>query len=71
MPLSHPKFLSFDPPGMNKLLTSQAVVLPETKNQQERTFDETCWVHICIRKKTKNRKSKDEEGGEKQKKQDS
>jgi len=24
------------------------VDLPEAENQQGRTFDETCWVHICI-----------------------
>jgi len=30
---------------MSKLLKSQLVGLPETKNQQWRTFDETCWVH--------------------------
>jgi len=35
---------------MSKLLKSEAVVLPETKKQQGRTFDETCWVHICMRK---------------------
>jgi len=51
---------------MSKLLKSQAVGLPETKNQQTRTFDETCWVHICIRKQ-KNRKSNND-GGDKQKK---
>ena len=37
-------------PGMSKLLKKQAVGLPETKNQQGRTFDETCRVHTCIRK---------------------
>jgi len=34
---------------MSKLVKSQTVGLPETKNQQGRTFDETFWVHICIR----------------------
>jgi len=29
------------------------VSLPETKNQQGRTFNETCWVHICICKESK------------------
>jgi len=52
---------------MSKLLKSLAVGLPETKNEQGRTFDELCWVHICIRKQ-KIRKSFNEEGGDKQKK---
>jgi len=39
---------------MSKLLKSQAVGLPEMKKQQVRTFDETCWVHICISKESKN-----------------
>jgi len=30
---------------MNIVFKSQAVGLPETKNQQGRTFDEICWVH--------------------------
>ena len=34
-------------------MKSQAVGLPETKNQKGRTFDETFWVHICISKKSK------------------
>ena len=33
---------------MSKLLKSRTVGLPETKNQQGRTFDEISWVHICI-----------------------
>jgi len=54
---------------VSKLLKSQAVGLPETKNQQGRTFDETCWVHICISKESKKiMKSHNEEGGDKQKK---
>jgi len=46
------------------------VSLPgETKNQKGRTFDETCWVHICISKESKKiRKSSNEEAGDKQKK---
>jgi len=52
MPSSHP-FSSFDPLEWEKLLESQAVVLPETKNQPGRTFDETCCVHICVCKKGK------------------
>jgi len=35
---------------MSKLLKKQAVGLPETENQQGRTFDERCWVHTCVRK---------------------
>ena len=46
---------------------SQAAGLPETKNQQGRTFDETCCVHICISKHSKNRKN-NEGGDDKQKK---
>jgi len=54
---------------MSKLLKSQAVGLPETKNQQGRTFDETGWVHICICKESKKiRKNNNEDGGDKQKK---
>ena len=34
---------------MSKLLKIPMVGLPETKNQQGRTFNETCWVHICIK----------------------
>jgi len=46
--------------------------LPETKKQCERKFDETYRVHICVCKESrKNRKGDDEEGGDKQKKQDS
>ena len=43
--------------------------LPETENQQGTTFDEICWVHmrICTESK-KIRKSNNEEGGDKQKK---
>jgi len=37
---------------MSKLLKSHAMVLPETENQQ-RTFDETCWVYIRISKESK------------------
>jgi len=55
---------------MSKLLKSDAVGLPEFKNQQERKFDEACRVRICICEK-KNRKSNDEKSGDKQKKQDS
>jgi len=45
------------------------VRLPETKNQKGRTFDEACWVHICISKESKkSRKSNNEEGDDKQKK---
>jgi len=50
---------------MSRLLKSQAVGLPETKNQQGRSFDETCWVHICISKENKKRKSNNEQGGDK------
>jgi len=54
---------------MSKLLKNQAVGLPETKNQQGRTFDETGWVHIYISKESKKIwKSNNEEGGGKQKK---
>jgi len=54
---------------MSKLLKSQAVGLPDTKNQHGRTFDGTCWVHIFISKENKKlRKSNNEEGGDKQKK---
>jgi len=35
-------------PGISKLSKRQAAGLPETKNQQGRTFDETCWGHICM-----------------------
>jgi len=53
---------------MKKLLESQAVGLSKTKEHRE-TFEETCCVRICIyMKKQKNRKSNDEEGGDKQKK---
>jgi len=45
---------------MSKLLKSQAVGLPETKNQQRRTFDES-------KESKKIRKSNNEEGGDKQK----
>jgi len=38
---------------MSKLLKSQAVGLPKVENQHGRTFEETCWVHICICKKAK------------------
>jgi len=38
---------------MSKLIKSQAVGLPETKYQQGRTFDETCWVHTCMHRKSK------------------
>jgi len=38
---------------MNKLLKSQVVGLQETKNQQGKTFDETCSVHICISNESK------------------
>jgi len=38
---------------MSKLLKSQVVGLPETENQQGKTFDETCWVHTCINKQSK------------------
>jgi len=38
---------------MSKLLKSQAVGLPETKNQRGRSFDETCWVHRCRSKESK------------------
>jgi len=31
---------------MSKLLKSQTVGLPETKNQQGSTLDEKCWVHM-------------------------
>jgi len=43
--------------------------LPETKKQQGRKFDETYRVRICICQESKNRKSNDEKGGDKQKKQ--
>jgi len=43
------------------------VGLPETKNQQGRTLEETCCVHICISKQRKIRKN-NEEGGDMQKK---
>jgi len=40
---------------MSKLSKRHAVGLPETKNQQGSTLDETCWVHIRISKEsTKN-----------------
>jgi len=40
------------------------VGLPDTKHQQGRTFDETCWDHICISKGSKKiRKSNKDEGG--------
>jgi len=32
---------------MSILLKHQAVGVPETENQDGRTFDATCWVHIC------------------------
>jgi len=38
--------------------------------EQGRKFDDTCRVHICICKDSKNRKINDEQGGDKQKKQD-
>jgi len=54
---------------MRKLLKSQAVGFPVAKNQQGRTFDETCCVHTCTSKESKKyRKSNNEEGGDKQKK---
>jgi len=53
----------------NEQTKSKAVGLPETKNLQGRTFDETCWVHTCVSTASKKiRKSNDEEGGDKQKK---
>jgi len=36
--------------------------------EQGRKFDDTCRVHICICKDSKNRKINDEQGGDKQKK---
>jgi len=42
---------------MSKLLKSHAVSLPEIKNQQERKFDETYWVRICICKENKKLKN--------------
>jgi len=48
------------------------VDLAETKNQQGRKFDETCRFCTCIcKERRKTRKSNYEEGGDKQKKQDS
>jgi len=43
---------------MSKLLKSHALDLPETKNQQGRICDETCWVHIRISKESKKIKKK-------------
>jgi len=43
---------------MSKLLKSHALDLPETKNQQGRIRDETCWVHIRISKESKKIKKK-------------
>jgi len=48
MLLKQSLIFSYYPPGMSNLLKSQAVALPETKNQQGRTFDETYCVHTCI-----------------------
>jgi len=42
------------------------VGLPETKNQQGTTFDETCWVQICISEESKKIMKSNEEGGDKQ-----
>jgi len=51
---------------MSTLVKSQAVGLPETENQQGRTFDATCWDHVCISKESKQiRKSNDDEAGDK------
>jgi len=48
------------------------VGLAETKIQKGRKFDKTCRFYICICKESrKNWKSNYEEGGDKQKKQNS
>jgi len=48
------------------------VCLAETKSQQGRKFDKICRLYTSIcKERRKNRKSNDEEGGDKQKKQDS
>jgi len=56
---------------MSKLLKSQAVGLPKVENQHGRTFEETCWVHICICKKAKYRKVVTRKVATSRKKQDS
>jgi len=38
---------------MSKLLKCHAVSLPEIKNQQGETFDETCRFRICLCKESK------------------
>jgi len=38
---------------MSKLQKSHAVGLLQTKNQQERKYDETCRVCICVCKESK------------------
>jgi len=53
---------------MSKLLKNHAVGLPDTKNQQGITFDETCGVHICLSKNSKKIRKSNKEGGDKQKK---
>jgi len=45
--------------------------LPETKREQGRKFDEIRWVHICICKEERKNRKSNEEGVNKQKKQDS
>jgi len=40
---------------MSKLLKTQAVGLPVTKNQQVRTSVETRWIHICICKESRKK----------------
>jgi len=42
---------------MSKLLKSQAVSLPETKNQQGRKFDEICRVRLCLCRESKRQKN--------------
>jgi len=54
---------------MSKLSKSHVVALLETKNQQERKYGKTCRVRtIC---KESKKLINNEEGGDKQKKQDS
>jgi len=71
MPPSHSLLFSFDPLGMSKLLKIQALGLPGTKNQEERTLTKHVVFIYAYVKKHKNRNSNDEEDGDKQKKQGS
>jgi len=73
MPPSHPLSFMVWSPEMSMLLKSNAVDLPEIKNQQGRKFDKPCRVRIgcAYVKKAKNKKINGEKGGNKQKKQDS